>query len=302
MAKHQAISLADTQSANQEEQLPIVSFETEYQEPAIVETEQEAVPIAYHIFKLVKKKRFRLNLDSICDGAMNPKTKKRERIWNLRGAPSIWQSELTDMLKDREYLNRSRVPIIFEDGVCRVPSFEDNTLEFLRHNIHNVGKNRNGSGKYDFYEYDAAEEQKLRLDKQMLSVNTILAVNSMQPEAMKKLAFFLGIRPNDDEMGLPKNADGIKSELLLKAQSDPITVKKYMGSKEVEVSYMVRKGIMDAKIDLGGQSGNAMWANGKGFICKVPVGRKPHEYLTELAMTNSNEGRQFKEQLETLIT
>jgi len=40
-----------------------------------------------------------------------------------------------------------------------------------------------------------------------------------------------------------------------------------------------------------------LWAGGKGFIAKIPVGRKPYEYLTELAMTNSDEGRAFKEGL-----
>jgi len=45
-----------------------------------------------------------------------------------------------------------------------------------------------------------------------------------------------------------------------------------------------------------------IWAGGGGHIGKIPAGRKPVEYLTELAMTNSNEGKQFKQQLETLGT
>jgi hypothetical protein len=45
-----------------------------------------------------------------------------------------------------------------------------------------------------------------------------------------------------------------------------------------------------------------MWAGNGGFIGKIPQHRKPLEYLTELAMTNSQEGKQFKEQLESIIT
>ena len=70
----------------------------------------------------------------------------------------------------------------------------------------------------------------------------------------------------------------------------------------MEVQYLVRKGIGEAKIDLGGVSGNVTWANGKGYIAKIPANRKPLEYLTELAMTNSDEGRLFKEQLEQIVT
>ena len=69
----------------------------------------------------------------------------------------------------------------------------------------------------------------------------------------------------------------------------------------VDIQYLVKQAIIEAKIDLTGQAGNALWAGGKGFICKIPVGRKPYEYLTELAMTNSDEGKSFKEQLQTLV-
>ncbi len=106
----------------------------------------------------------------------------------------------------------------------------------------------------------------------------------------------------DEDLGIPKTPDAIKTELVLRADSDPVTFQKYIDSREVEVSYLVRKAIMESKIDLGGSTGNIIWAAGKGFICKLPQARKPLEYLTELAMTNNKEGNQFKEQLETLIT
>lgn len=257
------------------------------------------------IFRLVRKKQRRLRIDGICDNALNPKTNERERIYLIRGAKSIWQSDLTELIKDidkpNSYISKNRVSLLFEDGICRIPVTEKNQLEYARVNTHNVGKNRSGAGKYDYYEYDAHEEQKLRLEKQMHRIKMISKANEMAEDKMKKLAAFLGIS-FVDELGMPKGVEGVRSELMIKADTQPETFEKYIDSKEVEISWLVRRAILDAKIDLTAQAGNAMWSGGKGFIGKIPSNRKAYEYLTELAMTNSPEGRVFKEQLEQVIT
>lgn len=252
----------------------------------------------YVLFKLVKRNKGRLNLDGICDNCLNPKTGKRERTWLLNGVDSIWQSELTEILKDKSYRDANRRWITFESGVTRVPLHDDRMLEFLRANANNVGKDRTRNGKYDFYEYNAAAEQEDKHKRQLLKLKMVVKASEMPIEKAKKLAFFFGITPYD-ELGAPKGDDGIRSELMLRADNDPENFEKYIDSEEVEVSYQVKRAILDAKIDLTAQQGNALWAGGKGFICKVPAGRKPYEYLTELAMTNSEEGRRFKEQLST---
>ena len=122
----------------------------------------------YVIFRLVNKKQRRLRIDGICDNALNPTTKKRERAYLIRGAVSIWQSELADLIKDidkpHSYINKNRDSLLFEDGICRIPVDEANQLEYARVIPKNVGKNRSGAGKYDFYEYDAHEEQRFRLE------------------------------------------------------------------------------------------------------------------------------------------
>ena len=257
------------------------------------------------IFRLVKKKQRRLRIDGICDNAINPKTKERERIYLIRGAKSIWQSDLTDLIKDidkpNSYISKNRMSLLFEDGICRIPVDDERTLEYARANTHNVGKNRAGSGKYDYYEYDAHEEQKIRLEKQMTRINLITKLSTMEEVKMKKIAAFVGVS-FVDELGMPKGMDGVRSELMLKADTQPELVEKYIDSKEVEISWLVRRGILDAKIDLTAQAGTALWSGGKGFIAKIPSNRKPYEYLTELAMTNSDEGRTFKEQLEQIVT
>lgn len=255
------------------------------------------------IFKLVKKKRGRLNLDNCCDNVVNPKTKIPERIWLLNGTRSIWDSELEYFLKDKNRYERGRVgrDIIFKDGLLMVPATDPLMLEFLRANRHNVGKNRIGSGKYDFYEYNPQEEQKDRMAKQLFKIEQVGKATNMKIDAAKKLASYFGITFYD-EIGQLKSDDGIRTELMIRADNDPVTFSKYVDSKEVDIAYLVKRGILDAKIDTNTGNGVARWANGKGEICKIPKDRKPYEYLTELAMTNSDDGRQFKEQLETLIT
>lgn len=253
------------------------------------------------IFRLVKKKKGRTHIDGICNNVLNPKTNKRERAWLLMGASSIWQSELVEELKDKEYVKRSRYSLTFEDGICRISSINERELEYARVNAHNVGKARNGAGKFDFYEYDPQEEQKARLAVQSKRIELVIKAKEMPVEKMRKLASFMGISFVDD-LGMAKGDDGVRTELMLKADTQPLIFDKYIDSKEVEIAYMVKRAIIEAKIDLTAQAGNAMWANGKGFIAKIPSNRKAYEYLTEFAMTNSEDGRIFKEQLETMST
>lgn len=257
----------------------------------------------YVIFRLVKKKQRRLRIDGICDNCTNPKTKEVERTYLIRGAKSIWQSDLTDLIKDMDkpnsYINRNRMSPLFEDGVCRVPVTDTKQLEFLRVNSHNVGKNRTGAGKYDFYEYDAHEEQKFRYEKQMQRINLINKIGTLPKEKMQKVAVFAGVSMVD-ELGMPKGEEGMRAELMIKADTQPELIEKMIDSKEVEISWLVKKAIIEAKIDLTAQNGSAIWAGGGGHIARIPSTRKAYEYLTELAMTNSDEGRQFKEQLEKI--
>jgi hypothetical protein len=269
--------------------------------PAI--TLEDKAPIVeqqYVIFKLKTKKRGRHYLDGI-NSAVNPKTNKRERIYLIRGADSIWQSELTELLKDKDYVAKNRDSILFEDGIARVHVSDERRMEYAKANNNNIAvEKRVANGKHDFYEYNPVAESAERFKKQMLKINMVVKAKEMDGSKMKKLASFLGISPVD-ELGIPKGDEAIRTELMIKADTDPITFEKYIDSKEVDISYMVKKAIIDAKIDLTAQAGNAIWAEGKGFIGKIPFGRKHYEYLTELAMTNSPEGKGFLEQLQQII-
>lgn len=291
------VNLANAKEVDQLKELDRIQIPTD------ILPEEKTQEVYNVLFKLVKKKKGRVYLDNCCDNVKNPKTGRPERIWLLNGANSIWDTELEHILKDKARYERARrgMDIIFEDGVCRVSSDNVIRLEFMRLNKRNVGKNRSGAGKYDYFEYNPAEEQKERMAKQLMKIEMVVKAKEMPIDKAKKLASFFAI-PFVDELGQPKSDEGIRTELMLKADSDPATFQKYIDSKEVETSYLVKRAIIEAKIDLTGQSGNAIWAKGGGFIAKIPGNRKAYEYLTELAMTNSDEGKRFKEQLETQIT
>ncbi len=260
------------------------------------------------IFKLVKKKKGRFHLDNFCDPVPNPDNNGiPERMCLLAGATDVWESKCENILKDKNRYDRARrgMDIIFLDGVARVRSTDMLRLKYLRLHPKNVGDRKIGSLGSDFYEYSPAREQEDRLKKQMMKVQMVLKAGEMDCSESgygRKIAVFLGIKMADEDLGIPKTSEAIKTELVLKADNDPVTFQKYIDSREVEVQWLVRKAIGDVRIDLGGASGNVTWSNGKGFIAKIPSTRKPLEYLTELALTNSEDGRTFLEQLKTIVT
>jgi len=260
------------------------------------------------IFKLTKKKKGRFHLDNFCEPVPNPDNGGiPERMCLLSGATDVWESKCENILKDKNRYDRARrgMDIIFLDGVARVRSTDMLRLKYLRLHPKNVGDRRVGSLGSDFYEYSPAREQEDRLKKQMMKVQMVLKAGEMDCSENgygRKIAVFMGIKMADEDLGIPKTSDAIKTELVLKADSDPVSFQRYIDSREVEVSWLVRKAIGDVRIDLGGASGNVTWSNGKGFIRKIPSTRKPLEYLTELALTNSDDGRKFLEQLKTIVT
>jgi hypothetical protein len=257
------------------------------------------------IFKLVNKKKGRHWLDNCSTEVTNPDTGNPERLWLLSGASDVWESKVEHILKDKSRYDRARrgMDITFLDGILRVRNTDTLRLKFLRLHPKNVGDRKIGALGSDFYEYSPAKEQQERQQKQLLKIEMVLKAKELSdkdPERMKKIASYLGI-PFVDELGMAITPDGIATELMIRADNDPVTFQKCLDSREVEVSYMVKRAIIDNKIDLGGESRNATWANGKGYISKIPPIRKPYEYLTELALTNSDEGRRFLEQLKTFV-
>lgn len=255
----------------------------------------------WKIFKLVDTKvKGRVYIDGIDDDVLNPITNKRERVWLLSGSSSIWSTELTEQLKDKDWLRTNRRSLQFEGGILRIPSWDQRALEFIsvcRHLIDNPS--RRSHSKHEFFEYNPAKQQQAALAKEMLEIEMAIKASQMDILQARKMASFFGIIFFDD-LGQPKGDDGIRRELMLFAKRDPKRFQANLDSKEVEIAYLVRRAIIDAKIDLGGTGGNIQWANG-GRIAKMPMTRKPQEFLTELAMQKTDEGIAFLEQLQRVI-
>lgn len=251
------------------------------------------------LFKLVDTSRNgRVYIDGIAD-MVHPDTGKVERARLIVGAESIWQKDQKDM--DKDFVKQNRVSLEFVGKVCRVFKWEENKLLFARLNPNNIGSPSKKTGsRLEYFEYNPKKQQEESLKKQTAKIELVLKIRDMAAEPMKKLAIFLGIGMVD-ELGQLKTDNGLRTELMIKADNMPDVVSKYVDSKEVEISYLVRKAILNSRIELGGSTGNVNWSNG-GNICKMPQSRNALEYLTELAMTNSADGKQFLEQLKNTIT
>jgi hypothetical protein len=261
-------------------------------------------PAEFVIYRLTDtKKNGRVHIDGVAD-AWNPKLEngkgRMDRIWLLTGAQTIWQSELGDLLKDKEYLRTSKRSLIFESRVLRVPIYDKLAIEFLEANPSYVGDGtteRKTTSRISYYKWDTAKQQKAAMAKKMLGVQMVAKANEQPVEKMRQHAFFLGISLVD-EMGIPKTDDGIRMDYMVYANDNPEQFQSSLDSKEVSVKYLVRRAILDAKIDIGSGHGRMKWAKTGGYICTVPAGMEATRYLMDLALTNTPEGESFLKQLQ----
>lgn len=264
-------------------------------EPINVEEEK------YVIFKLADNaKEGGVHLPNE-DDVINPTTKKIERIRLLVGIDTIWVKEQGKELS-QDYIRENRRTLTFHRGakILRIPESDKTALEFLRLCNWNIGNPKRKTGnRYEFFEYNPAKQQEDALKKEMLEIEMAIQASKEEEEPMRKHAAYLGIQMWDT-YGFPKKPDGIRSEYILAAKRNPVRFKKTVGSKEVEVAYLINKAISENLIDLGGHSGSIAWAAG-GRICNVPVGRNTMEYLVELALNSmSQEGKDFLNRLQTV--
>lgn len=263
----------------------------------------------WHIFKLVSNtKQGGVYVPNI-DDVVNPATKTKEnpkgqveRMRLLSGVSSIWMKEQKDVSADYVKQNGRSLHFVRGTKILRIADYDTTALEFARLCSHNIGSpSRRTGSKFEFYEYDAAKEEREAFAREDFELDMALLAKQAKPEDMKKHASFLGIRLIND-LGLPKTDDGVRIEYTRYAKRFPQYFKDTLGSKEIEIGWLVRKAILDNKIEIGREPGRIFWANGGGMICSVPRNDEPVKYLTELAMTNSEEGRTFKEQLQRLGT
>lgn len=253
----------------------------------------------YVIFKLVNTKRKGgVRIPNI-DDVINPETKNVERMRLLVGESRIWQKDQKDIPKD--YIDKNSRSLAFPRGmkVLRIPKWDKAALDFARLTRHNIsGVNGIPGTSFSFFEYNPQKQAEEALANELLELEMGILASKLDMPTVKKLVSFLKIRIHDDTGELKGDA-ALQKELMLYAKRFPKDFKNLVDnkSKEVEVSFLVKKAVNANLIDISTKPGRAFWANGGGLIGVIPNNREVKEYLTELALTNSEDGRSFQDKL-----
>ena len=295
-----ATTLRNTQSAMQDSapESPAIASEQLASATAVAQAAQTPItPQTHRVFKLVNTKRNgRLTISGI-DDVPDPVTKRLTRIRLLTGFESIWQKDQKDLPED--FVKMNQRSLTFENKILSIPVYDTQALEFIslcRSNIKSPNKTK--AAKHPFFEWDPEEMQKEQLKKRTAKLEAVkTALLETDMARVRKHCSFLRI-PMMDALGFPLTDAGLLDAYALYADQNPATFMETRTSPLIEVSWLVKKAILDAKIDLGRQPNTACWSNGGGFICKVPDPSKATEYLIELAMLHTNEGKQFLMQLQ----
>ena len=256
--------------------------------------------VKYHIFKLVNNTRKGgVHVPGI-DDVINPATGKMERVRLLSGVDTIWLKEQKDVTPEYARNNQRSLTFLRGTKILRIPEWDHTALEYARITKHNIGSPSNRTGShFEFYEYNPAREQEEMLKREELEIEMAIIAKGMDAEKMRKHAAFLGLRLVDD-LGMPKTDDGIRREYIVYAKRYPEYFQRTVESREVEYSWLIKRAIIDAKIEIGREPGRVYWANGGGLIGSYAKSENPEKYLLDLALTNSEEGRIFKERLQQL--
>lgn len=262
----------------------------------------DVVDSEWILFKLVQTNRKGgIHLPNM-DDVIHPETKKVERMRLLTGVPSVWMKDQKDLTPD--YVKAHRRTIVFPRGmkIIKLRSIDDAAITFMRLTNSNIGSPSKIQGsRFEFYEYDPAKAEKEAAEKEFFALEMAIEAKQAPLEDMKKHANFLGIALSN-EMGMPKGEDGIRREYIMRAKNDPTYFKQTFKTKQVEITYMVRMAISDSRIEVGREPGRIFWAKNGGMIGAYPPSTSPETYLVDLALTNSTEGKQFLDQLQTLNT
>ena len=254
--------------------------------------------IRYHIFKLINRtRRGGVHVPGI-DDVINPATGKMERVRLLSGVDTIWVKEQKDITP--EYVRNNLRSLSFVRGtkILRIPEWDTTALEFARITRHNVGSASNKTGsQFEFYEYDPAREQEELFKREALELEMAILAKEMPSDKMRKHAAILGIRLIDD-LGMPKTDDGLRREYMVYAKRNPDYFQKTKDSKEIDIMWLIKRAILDSKIEIGREPGKIYWSNGGGLIGVMSKQDTPEKYLLNLALTNSQDGESFRDQLQ----
>ena len=252
----------------------------------------------YRIYKLSDTtKKGKYHMEGV-DDIWNPTKKKMERIRLLRGFPSIYMEDQKALNED--FIKANRRSLIFDSRILRVPDYDTAAIEFLELSNSNIDNpNKKGTRRLTYFQWNPQRQAEVERAKRLAKVEAIKFATMASVDDMRKHANFLGII-FIDELGQPKSDDALRNDYELYAEAQPVKFMQSAGSPEVEVSFIVKKAILQSKIDLTAKPGSAYWASNGGFICKIPSTTPAKDYLVEYAMLPTDESKQFLSQLKNL--
>lgn len=259
--------------------------------------------IIYKLLDTEKKGKYILNL--IDDVAARPDKNGvsigNERIRVLRGVQTIWQKDQKDIPAD--FIKANRRTLIFEKGRAIVPKTDHQVIEFMELFNGNVDNpNPVMARNTKFFRWNPekqAEEQLKKEDRMIEAIRKADEVAEASEVAMRKHASYLGISMVDG-LGEPLPPKGIKAAYVRYAHNNPDNFLETLNKKDVEITYLVKKALIDGKIDTSRGNNSIHWADG-GLIGKLPVSQTAIQYLVSLAMNHSEEGKEFLENLKQRI-
>jgi hypothetical protein len=294
MAKSKAAGLADVFSYDND------SIKEVRQQEESQSAQEGSVQngVTYKVYKLTDTTRNgRYHMEGV-DDVWNEEKKKMERIRLLNGESSLTIEGQKHL--DKTYVEKNRRTLIFDARILRVPDWDKAAIEFLERSNGNVDNpHKKGSKKVTFFEWNPKRQAEIERNKRIAKVEAIKFASMASTDEMRRHANYLGINFTD-ELGFPKSDEALRNDYELYAEAQPNKFMKSAGSKEVEVAYIVKKAIVDSKIDLLSRVGSAYWAGDGGFICKIPATSQPKDYLVEYAMMPNEESQQFLNQLKKL--
>ena len=249
------------------------------------------------IFKLKGNQKKGVYIDGT-DDVLNPKTGKAERIRLLTGISSIWMSDQKDV--DKEYIRNNRRSLEFKARICRINKMDTAALEFARMCNSNLEvKNRLRAPRFEFFEYDPAKQAEESLKKEMLELEMAIKAKEMDSDTLKKYASFIGVHLVN-ELAQVKPESALRQEVMLYAKKNSTVFQAMVDNvQEIEIHWQIKSAIISNQIDIAKQPGSAYWGSG-GFITKMASKMNPVKQLTELAMTNTTEGREFLSKLKSI--
>ena len=254
---------------------------------------------SYRVYKLTDTtKKGKYHMECV-DDVWNPSNSRMERIRLLNGFPSLSIDDQRHL--DKVYVEKNRRTLIFNARILRVPSHDTAAVEFLEKCNANVDNpHKKGTRKLTFFEWNPIRQAEVERKKRIAKIEAIKFATLSSTEDMRKHANFLGINFTD-ELGFPKSDEALRNDYELYAEAQPNKFMLSAGSQEVEIAFVIKKAILDNKIDLLSKKGSAYWAGDGGFICKIPSNVKGKDYLIEYAMLPTDESKQFLNMVKKLV-